>query len=117
MKPNTRNVGERSPVIATVDESPELQCEARGWPRPIVFWMKDNRNISENQGDSQYEIATISEGDDAFSVKSVLTIGSVQKEDKGKYSCVAANAVGVDKYSITVAVQGNLCFCMVGLID
>jgi len=97
----------RSPVLPTVDDSPQLQCEASGWPKPRIFWMRNNKTISEINQNHEYEVTPIpTQGDSVSSVASELTIIGIQKEDSGIFSCVATNVVGEDKYPISVRVQG-----------
>jgi len=105
-RPKAQNIGVRSPVLPTVDDSPQLQCEASGWPKPRIFWMRNNKSISEINQSHEYEVTPLpTQGDSVSSVASELTIIGIQKEDSGIFSCVATNVVGEDKYPISVRVQ------------
>ena len=50
------------------------------------------------------EIGISSQDDSTTTVASELKIAGIEKEDKGTYSCVATNAVGTNKYDISVTV-------------
>jgi len=92
----------------TEDEDAKVVCEARGWPRPKITWIRDNRNISDiNQQYHEYIVkTTISRQDDRV-VASELTIRSIQKEDSGIYTCKATNALKVVTKNITVPFRGR----------
>ena len=108
--PKARHSGVRSPVFPELDENCSLQCEAEGWPKPGIFWMKDDKNISDINQDHRYRESPIpSEGDGPFYASSELIIFNIQMEDSGKYYCVATNPVGVDKYPIRVQAKGDDC--------
>lgn len=108
--PKARNSGERSPVFCNVDENCILECEAEGWPKPGIFWMKEDKNISDMNENHKYrESPRQSEGDGPTYASSELTIFYIQKEDGGKYYCVATNPVGKDKYHIKVEAEGDVC--------
>lgn len=102
-KPKTSIIGDRS-RIAAGDSSPYLRCEAVGWPRPTIFWMKDNKNISNKNENYQYQEKPVAIN--VSSIASTLTILSIQREDGGVYTCVGMNALGVDKRSVSVRVPG-----------
>ena len=116
--PKARNSGVRSPVFPKVDENCSLQCTAEGWPKPGIFWMKEDKNISVINQDHKYrESPNIqSEGDGPINAsKSELVIFNIQMEDSGKYYCVATNPVGVDKYPIRVQAEGDDWGCPMAL--
>lgn len=45
-----------------------------------------------------------------------LSIDSVQAEHAGRYTCVANNLAGSDRYSAYLNVNGTLCYCFVLLV-
>ena len=108
--PKAWNIGFRSPVYLKIDEDCVLQCEARGWPKPRIIWMKDNETISDKDQDHKYQEIQLhpSQVDTALiHTASQLTIFDVQMKDSGRYFCVATNPVGVFKYRIRVQVEGD----------
>ena len=91
----------------TEDDDAKVACEARGWPRPKITWLRDNRNISDiNQQYHEYIVKMIPQQDDRV-VASELTILAIQKEDSGIYTCKATNALKVVTKNITVPFIGR----------
>lgn len=88
----------------TQDDDAKVACEARGWPRPKITWLRDNRNISNIN--HQYIVKTIPQQDDRV-VASELTILAIQKEDSGIYTCKATNPLKVVTKNITVPFIGR----------
>lgn len=66
--------------IASEGQPVKLQCYAGGFPRPRIFWRRENNAILPTGG-------SIYRGN-------MLIIPSVKKEDRGTYYCVADNGVG-----------------------
>lgn len=107
VKPKARNVGRHSPILATTNDPVALRCEAEGWPRPHIYWLKDNKNISLYEKD-EYDIQNIpTRGSKVKSIASELTIVAAQPDNSGEFTCVAVNEIGVSKYNITVVVSGK----------
>lgn len=88
----------------TQDDDAKVACEARGWPRPKITWLRDNRNISNIN--HQYIVKTIPQQDDRV-VASELTILAIQKVDSGIYTCKATNPLKVVTKNITVPFIGR----------
>ena len=103
-KPKTSIFGDHSHIVAS-DDTPHLRCVAVGWPRPTIFWMKDNKNISDINENHQYVETPVAIN--VSSIASTLMIYTIQKGDGGVYTCVGMNALGVDKRTVSVRVQGN----------
>ena len=94
-------------IPVTEDEDAKVECEARGWPRPEITWLRGNRNISDlNQQYHEYIVKPLPRQDDRV-VASELIILGIQKEDRGIYTCKATNALKVVTKNITVAVTGR----------
>ena len=80
-------------IPVTEDEDAKVECEARGWPRPEITWLRDNRNISDlNQQYHEYIGKPMPLQDDRV-VASELIILSIQKEDSAIYTSKATNAL------------------------
>ena len=91
----------------TKDEDAKVGCEARGWPRPKITWLRGNRNISDiNQQYHEYKVNPMPRQDDRV-VASELIILSIQKEDSGIYTCKATNALKVVTKNIMVPFRGR----------
>ena len=70
--------------------------------------MKDNKNISDINENHQYkEEVPVSINKSSKKFASKFVIQAIQKGDGGVYTCVGMNALGVDKRSVSVRVQGN----------
>lgn len=106
-KPKARNVGDHSPILATTNDRVALRCEAEGWPRPHIFWLKDNKYISFYEKDGYYIGNIPTRGSKVKSIASELTIVAAQPDNSGEFTCVAVNEIGVSKYNITVVVSGK----------
>lgn len=105
IKPKARNVGRHSPILATTDDRVALRCEAEGWPRPDIYWLKDNKNISSYEKEGYYIENIPTKGSKVKSIASELTIVAAQPDNSGEFTCVAVNEIGVSKYNITVVVS------------
>lgn len=64
---------------ATLGQSIQLPCVAKGYPVPAVTWSKDGISIPFDQRQS-------------VSGDNTLHISSVQKGDAGRYKCTAVNS-------------------------
>ena len=109
-KPKARNVGDHSPIFADTDQRVALKCEAEGWPKPHISWLKDDKNISFYKKKGYYIKEIPTEGNKIKSITSKLIIVAAQTYNSGKFTCVAVNAIGVFKYNITVDVRGKKYF-------
>lgn len=106
-KPKARNVGDHSPKLAWTNDRVALRCEAEGWPRPHIYWLKDNKNISSYEKEGYYIENIPTRGSKVKSIASELTIVAAQPDNSGEFTCVAVNEIGVSKYNITVVVSGK----------
>ncbi|XP_076310247.1 fasciclin-2-like [Tachypleus tridentatus] len=74
-------------------ESVILHCSADGYPSPDYSWLnREYKNMSKEPG---YDVDKD---------KGTLTILKVEKEDRGKYTCVAKNPAGEDRKMTTLMV-------------
>ena len=94
------------------------ECIARGYPTyptqssllPIdIIWYLDSVRITH------HTIVTtiVDEGVDYAIVKSVITINTIDGDDRGVLECIANNSIGSDSESTNVHVLCKLClyFC------
>ena len=80
--------------------SVDFLSDARGVPEPKFSWIKDGTVLAESDRIS------------FLRNKKQLRITGVEKEDSGKYQCVASNEVNnrVTSYRATLKVEGNNTF-------
>ncbi|XP_037518237.1 Down syndrome cell adhesion molecule-like protein Dscam2 [Rhipicephalus sanguineus] len=96
--PRITNV--RSSVVANEGDSVELPCAAQGYPPPTYLWERlttaDNASPLNPvvSGSSRYE-----------PTEGSLLIRKVDPQDAGKYLCLATNAVGEERATITLDVR------------
>ena len=83
-----------------------IDCEARGWPRPKITWLRDNKSIADINHNNQYLVNTVPRQDDRV-IASQLKIIAILKEDSGVYTCKATNALKAVTKNITVLVKGR----------
>ncbi|KAB7504741.1 Lachesin [Armadillidium nasatum] len=70
-------------VIAEEGSDVQLRCKARGSPKPIVTWKReDNQAISVNKSTSLTEV-----------ISEVLTLRKVRRFHMGAYLCIASNGI------------------------
>ncbi|XP_015725366.1 hemicentin-1 isoform X1 [Coturnix japonica] len=60
-----------------------LQCIANGIPSPSITWLKDGQPVNTARGNTRLE-----------SSGHFLQVAEAQREDAGRYTCVATNAAG-----------------------
>lgn len=66
-------------------------CTAKGHPMPSITWIKNNASLTV-QSDLRLKVIVITLGDKH--IHSQLVITGVQREDGGKYHCLANNRAG-----------------------
>ena len=84
-----------------------IECEVRGWPRPKITWLRDNKSIADINHNSRYLLVKTIPQKDVRVITSQLIIRRIQKEDSGIYTCKATNALKVVTKNITVSVEGR----------
>ncbi|XP_075532246.1 obscurin isoform X3 [Dermacentor variabilis] len=89
-------VDELKPAVFTEGEPGKLEAKVSGDPMPDVKWIKDGKDLPE---DNRIRSTTSPGGDVA------LTIDPVKPEDAGKYDLVAANDQGECRTSAPVTVN------------
>ena len=93
---------DRESSADAVNATLELSCSFQGFPLPNVSWIyQGNRIITENR--SKYEI-TEDYTTDNSTVKSLLTILSVDHADNGTYICYGDNEYASDTAFVTALV-------------
>ncbi|VDO57267.1 unnamed protein product [Onchocerca flexuosa] len=66
-----------------------LVCNAEAWPRPLVKWEKNGKQIFDSPTFSLSHQAS-----EKYHSVHILTIKNVSKSDFGKYRCIAINDNG-----------------------
>ncbi|XP_065300526.1 obscurin isoform X6 [Dermacentor albipictus] len=89
-------VDELKPAVFTEGEPGKLEAKVSGDPMPDVKWIKDGKDLPE---DNRIRSTTSPGGDVA------LTIDPVKPDDAGKYDLVAANDQGECRTSAPVTVN------------
>jgi len=91
----------RVKIAVDADQSAELSCRARGWPKPSMTW---STNSTLSAGFSNQSVTGSYDADEQFPVESMLNISSVQLHDLGIYTCTAQNnmSVNVTHFHLTV---------------
>lgn len=83
-------------------ENETLECEIYGSPRPEIYWLFNKKPL--NSYDNRYKVRAVESymknGADVFITK--LTVINMKPQDKGTYTCVAANSGGKDERHIYV---------------
>ncbi|XP_070568569.1 protein sax-3-like [Ptychodera flava] len=74
----------------TTGSTARLQCEAHGYPKPTIRWLKDNEMISNPRITAR---------------DSMLTIMNAQISDSGIYLCIASNPAGSVNVSAVLEVH------------
>ncbi|GFY47704.1 down syndrome cell adhesion molecule [Trichonephila inaurata madagascariensis] len=94
------------PVDATavVGDSVVFDCQAEGYPQPLIRWKKASGENSASRNFksiiSNYHIQTLENGS--------LSIKDLTEEDRGHYLCEAANGVGADLSTVVkLSVHGR----------
>ncbi|XP_076332027.1 cell adhesion molecule Dscam1-like isoform X2 [Tachypleus tridentatus] len=87
-------------VMEDGDEGFSITCKARGKPKPLVRWLRNGKEITDNSDFFRVDTTSRLEDNDAFSVQSTLYFDGPQKRrtslsptDRGHYSCVFKNGV------------------------
>ena len=75
-----------------------FDCIVTGKPRPDLYWFRDQDQVND---DRNHKIAVNEEG-----IRSLI-IHAVQKSDAGTYTCIARNAAGEDRFTVSLNVCGT----------
>lgn len=79
-----------------------FSCTVKGLPRPTIYWIKDNASYPLQ---SNPRASVIQKGN---GIRSLLLITGVQKEDYGKYQCIANNSAGRKESGVVFLILRNL---------
>uniref|UniRef100_A0A3B3BIE7 Hemicentin 1 n=1 Tax=Oryzias melastigma TaxID=30732 RepID=A0A3B3BIE7_ORYME len=90
--------GGEQEVVVVENSHAQLTCVTEGIPQPSLSWEKDGNLLSERGG--EYTILPSGE----------LIIDSAQPGDAGSYTCLVANAVGQDSWTVTLSVHTHPVF-------
>lgn len=106
-KPVIINDPSRPFVASDVDQSAQIECKANARPEPTFRWYKDGKDITTQEASALYSFAQQrkSETDDVY--ENTLTIRKVQERDMGEYMCRATNAMGENKFIITLQLKSK----------
>ncbi|KAL1129919.1 hypothetical protein AAG570_012863 [Ranatra chinensis] len=93
--------------VLTAETEVTLSCHVNGNPPPEVYWVFNNRIITNNTrttyGDQRYTIKASGE-----SVRWVnLTVNRVRPQDRGEFTCVAKSVGGTDQRNVTLSVPAG----------
>ncbi|XP_061624718.1 hemicentin-1 isoform X2 [Phyllopteryx taeniolatus] len=89
--PKISKSGAPEELTIAVNNPLELECFAEGVPPPTLSWLKDGRPLGGSNGIR----------DDGH----ILSIGKIQVEDAGLYTCLASSPAGEDGRNHWVRVQ------------
>ncbi|KAM8931068.1 hemicentin-1 [Pelodytes ibericus] len=91
--------GNSGAISVIVNNLVRLECEATGFPAPILTWLKDGSPVS-----------SFKDGIQILSGGRVLALTNAQIGDTGKYTCVAVNAAGEQQkdFDLSVLVPPNI---------
>lgn len=89
LKPETVTDPRNQTVVAGFDVT--FNCTAKGHPMPSITWIKNNASLTV-QSDLRMKVIVITPDDKH--IHSQLVITGVQREDGGKYHCLANNRAG-----------------------
>lgn len=84
-----------------VGSSAILECNLEAYPRPTVYWKKDDQMPPIIHSDQKHEI-TLIDGNTSYRFILRLRIVNVHKSDIGKYTCMAKNTYGEEKSVVQV---------------
>ncbi|EFO96679.1 CRE-IGCM-1 protein [Caenorhabditis remanei] len=85
-------------IFTAGEQGKMLECEAQGYPTPVVSWLKDGIPVKQNSYESSATSESKCNPEDfcTQTVASTLTLsGPLKWSDKGNFTCVADN--GSDK--------------------
>jgi hypothetical protein len=88
-------VKDPSNVIVNLSDPVTLACSAKGDPKPVITWYKDNQLIDINNKPSTTTKYTLIHDSNLFIFSVGLAKGN--KSDSGVYHCQAENEYGIAK--------------------
>jgi len=77
-------------IWSTVGSNLTMECFVEASPRSMNFWVKGEGELILSS--KKYTLSDVR--DSIFAVRMSLTVHSFEKEDVGKYRCVAKNSLG-----------------------
>lgn len=88
----------------SIGSNASFSCTVKGLPRPTIYWIKDNASYHLQSNPR----ASVIQERNANDIRSLLLITGVQKEDYGKYHCIANNSAGRKESGVVFLILGNL---------
>ena len=89
------------PPSIAIGDITEISCTVKRGSQPITFkWLHNGKEIPAN---TKYKITNIK-------TSSHFSIGEIQAEDIGNFTCVASNAFGTDSKTEIVFMEGEIFF-------
>ena len=104
-KPHVHFLQNTSSALA--ETSANLSCVVYGFPKPDVLWIKNNRQIHQNDHYYILEIPTSM----VYTWQSVLEIVNTWQNDTGNYSCFVRNVAGTNIANMLLNVFGMNFSC------
>ena len=92
-------------VSACIEQAVNFTCQVYGFPKPLVTWMKDGQDITDNM---HYNISILYGTGSDLSWYSDLRIQKVARNDTAKYTCFLKNPAGRDMDDVSLVVLGNI---------
>lgn len=90
-----------SVIIAEVDRTPELVCEASGWPAPRLSWWRNGSMIHD--GDLGHSYIIRKTGGNLLSMRIIVVDG----RHHGTYSYRADNVFGTSEKYVNIMVKSK----------
>ena len=92
-------------VSVCIEQAVNFTCQVYGFPKPVVAWMKDGQDITDNV---QYNISIHYGTGSDLSWYSDLRIEKVARSDTANYTCFLKNPAGRDMDDVSLVVLGNI---------
>ncbi|ESN92715.1 hypothetical protein HELRODRAFT_164811 [Helobdella robusta] len=86
-------VSEPSDVTTYIDENASYSCSVMGYPKPIVDWQLNGKQMTFSDRINMEESVIIDEKD-TFVIKQAVVINKIISADEGKVRVVASNSCG-----------------------
>ena len=109
-------------MMRPVGSSVRFQCEAQGFPIPVIHWYKDNKwidpsTLADRRNTGQWKFSDYEEDDDVYDDWDeefelgtndiwTLRLSGLRAEDSADYKCVVSNGNGEISHIYTLSVIG-----------
>lgn len=95
--PEKRNLVEGDPLVLT--------CEAKGYPTPVVVWVKDSEPLDTT--DARLKLSPLGDGEDAV-INGSLRLEHTNFDDQGEYGCRTVNEYGNHTEVLPINIKGKV---------